>query len=79
MRPSTNQSSGCPLQLSAERQNSDAPSHSLLTAICGGRVLHPGVAARILTEKPDVELVSTRAMLRIFVIPEVPCGVMCGV
>ncbi|KAJ5529968.1 hypothetical protein N7527_003361 [Penicillium freii] len=30
------QSSGCPLQLSAEHQNSDAPLHSLLTAVCGG-------------------------------------------
>lgn len=39
----------------ALRQNSDAPLHSLLIAICGGCVLLPGVATGILTEKPNVE------------------------
>lgn len=67
------QSSGCPLQLSAEHQNSDAPLHSLLTAVCGGCAALPGVAAGVLTEKPNVELLITRAIPRLsFIIPEVP-------
>jgi hypothetical protein len=48
----------------------DAPPHSLLIAICGGRAWLPGVAAWIFTEKPNVEPILTRAMLRLFHFPD---------
>lgn len=73
------QSSGCPPQLSAEHQNSDAPLHSLLTAVCGGCAALPGVAAGVLTEKPNVELLITQAMLRLFYYSRGPCGLMYDV
>jgi hypothetical protein len=64
------QSSGCPLQPSTERQIQDASPHPLLIAICGGSAWLPGVAAWIFTEKPNVEPILTRAMLRLFHFPD---------